>query len=129
MTVLPFTITGTVIHGESLGNTYDSPTANIIPEQDVSGLERGVYFSELTMDKKTYPSITNLGVRPTVSDDGAVNAETYIYGLSEDIYEKDVQIHLLAFHRAERRFSSPDELFAAVREDFSAGALFHGLSS
>ena len=92
---LPFTITGKVIHGASLGNTYNSPTANIIPEEDVSALAHGVYFSRIRIGDRTYPAITNLGIRPTVSSDGEVNAETYIYGMSRNIYDMHVSIDLL----------------------------------
>ena len=128
MMALPFTITGKVIHGASLGNTYNSPTANIIPEEDVSALAHGVYFSRIRIGDRTYPAITNLGIRPTVSSDGEVNAETYIYGMSRNIYDMHVSIDLLEFSRPEKKFSSQSELFATVKEDIRAGADFHGIS-
>lgn len=124
---LPITITGHVIHGRSLGSTYDMPTANIIPKEDISALKHGVYFSVITIDGNEYPAITNLGVRPTVSDDGTVNAETFIFRMSDDIYDKNVSVRLLGFHRGEKKFASTDELFAAIREDILAGRHFHGV--
>ena len=125
MMKLPFTLTGTVMHGRSLGQTYDMPTANIVPAEDVSALEHGVYFSTIMIDGISHPSITNLGVRPTVSNDGTVNAETYIYDMSADIYDKNVSVRLLKFHRPEQKFASTDDLFETVREDFRAGRLYH----
>ena len=124
--MLPFTMTGTVIHGRSLGSSHASPTANIIPFEDVSGLSHGVYYSVVSIDGKKYPAITNLGVRPTVSDDGKVNAETYIYGLNEDLYGKIIKVTLLAFSRGERKFASVEEMYETVQEDIRKGALYHG---
>ncbi len=127
MMKLPFTITGHVIHGHSLGSTYDMPTANIIPQEDISALKHGVYFSVIAFDGKEYPAITNLGVRPTVSNDGTVNAETFIYDMSADIYDKNVSVNLLKFHRGEKRFTSQDELFETIRKDILSGRHFHDL--
>lgn len=125
--MLPFSLSGKVIHGQSLGHTFDSPTANITPVEDVSHLAFGVYFSVVYIDGRKYPAITNLGVRPTVSDDGSVNAETFIYGLDEDIYGKTISVTLLDFHRSEHTFGSVDELYDAVRADLREGAKYHGL--
>ena len=124
---LPVTLSGTVQSGNRIGRTFDMPTANIVPEEDVSGLTFGVYFSVITIDEKQYPSITNLGVRPTVSDDGGVNAETFIYDYEDQIYDKRVSVTLLEFRRDEQKFGSLDELYAAVKDDFRAGARFHNL--
>ena len=126
--MLPFTLTGKVIHGQSMGNTYDSPTANIIPDEDVSSLSHGVYYSVVTIDGQSHPAITNLGVRPTVSVNGPVNAETFIYSYNEDLYGKIITVTLLAFRRGEQKFESVDELFATVKRDLEEGAKYHGLS-
>ncbi|MCR5673690.1 MAG: riboflavin kinase [Lachnospiraceae bacterium] len=124
---LPVTLHGKVQSGNRIGRTFDMPTANITPKEDLSGLTFGVYYSVITLDGKEYPSITNLGVRPTVSDDGRVNAETFIYDYDDDIYDKDVAVTLLSFRRSEQRFNSLDELFFTVKDDFRAGAKFHNL--
>lgn len=126
---LPVTLSGKVIHGNSLGNTYDSPTANIVPAEDVSRLAHGVYYSLISIEGENHPAITNLGVRPTVSDDGGVNAETYIYDHSKDIYDMDVTVTLLEFSRPEKKFATVDELYETVEADIRAGAHFHGLAS
>ena len=124
---LPVTLSGTVQSGNRIGRTFDMPTANIVPEEDISDLTFGVYYSEITIDGKKYPAITNLGVRPTVSDDGGVNAETFIYDYEDQIYDKRVRVTLLEFRRNEQRFGSLDELFETVKDDFRAGKEFHNL--
>ena len=124
---LPVTLSGTVRSGNRIGRTFDMPTANIVPEEDVSDLTFGVYYSVITIEGKQYPAITNLGVRPTVSDGGGVNAETFIYDYEDQIYDKRVSVTLLEFRRNEQRFGSLDDLYVAVKDDFRAGARFHNL--
>ena len=124
---LPVSITGIVISGNRIGRKYDFPTANIIPEEDVSDLPCGVYYSIMTVDKAEYPSITNLGVRPTVSDDGSVCAETSVYDYDGDLYGKHIKVTLLAFRRGEQKFDSVDDLFSTVAEDWREGRRWHGI--
>lgn len=124
---LPFSITGTVQAGNRIGRTFDMPTANISPEEDISDLVHGVYYSTIEVDGTYHPAITNLGIRPTVSNDGRVNAETFIYDYDGDLYGKSVKVTLLDFHRPEQKFSSLDELRNAVTDDFHSGRLFHNL--
>ena len=124
---LPVTLTGCVQSGNRIGRTYNTPTANITPREDVSDLTHGVYYSHIAVDGNDLPSITNLGVRPTVSNDDTVNAETYVFDYEGDLYEKDVSVTLLKFRRPEKKFDSLDELYETVRDDFRAGRAFHGL--
>ena len=122
---LPFVISGNVIHGQSLGNEYDIPTANIEPVENTQGLPFGVYYSVANICGQDYPAITNLGTRPTVSDDGRVNAETFIYDYKGDIYGLFIKVTLLDFRRGERRFDSVDELFDTIRNDLDEGMAYH----
>ena len=129
MMKLPVTITGTVSKGQSLGNTFDVPTANITPSEDTSELPHGVYYSVASVDGCKYPGITNLGIRPTVSTNGRVNAETFLYDYDDDIYGKQIAITLLKFARSEKKFSSIDELYDVIRSDLEAGRKYHDLTS
>ncbi len=124
---LPVTVSGTIIHGKHLATTFGMPTANIDPSEDVTGLAHGVYYSVITVGGKEYPAITNLGIRPTVSDDGRVNAETFIYGYTGDLYGQQATVRLCSFRRAEKKFASDDELFFAISDDIREGAAFHHL--
>ena len=125
---LPFTITGSVQTGNRIGSKHAMPTANITPREDISDLAHGVYYSVITIGDRSYPSITNLGVRPTVSDEGRVNAETFIFDHDEDLYGKVVSVTLLEFRRCEERFDSLDELIKVVHDDFREARKYHGLA-
>ena len=122
------TLTGTVTSGEQIGRTYDMPTANITPAEDISHLQHGVYYSTIKIDGTQYPAITDLGTRPTVAKSGPVRAETFIYGFDGDLYGKSVEVTLCEFRRAEQKFTSLEELYETVKEDFRAGELYHSLS-
>lgn len=123
----PVILTGKITHGRHLATGFGMPTANTNPVEDTSDLARGVYYSVITVDENDYPAITNLGIRPTVSDDGRVNAETFIYGYTGDLYGKIAKIKLIGYRRAERRFDSTEELFLTIADDIRAGADFHKL--
>lgn len=118
---LPFVLTGTVTHGRSFGRTIDMPTANIVPQEDVSELSFGVYYSVITVDGVSYRAITNLGRRPTVDDGDFVNAESFIYDFDGDLYDKEIAVTLLEFRRPERKFESFEALSLAMHEDLEAG--------
>ncbi len=122
---LPVTLTGAVTPGNKIGRRFSMPTANIYPNENISGLAYGVYYSTITIDGKDYFSITNLGVRPTVSEGSRVNAETFIYDFQGEKKKKIVSVTLLKFRRNEKRFDSLDELYKTVEDDFRAGAEFH----
>ena len=112
---------GTVEHGKKLGRTIGFPTVNLLPPAEKCLPPYGVYFSKVSIDGKTYSGMTNIGLRPTVSNNGQVSVETYIYDLDADLYGKYLEIALLTFHRKEQRFSGVDALKAQMNLDLEAG--------
>ena len=117
----PFVITGVVTHGNHLGTGIKMPTANIVPNEDITGLEYGVYYSVLKVDGVSYKAITNLGTKPTVKSDGLINAESFIYDFEGDIYGKEITVELLKFKRPEIKFSSFEELSGMMHKDLEDG--------
>ncbi len=113
----PFCIENTVVCGKHLGREYDLPTIN----QDFDGgcviPKYGVYVSAAYVDGKFYPAVTNVGVKPTVSDANAPGAETNLIGFSGDLYGKKVFVFLLEFVRPEIKFDSREALFARIALD------------
>lgn len=118
---LPLLLTGTVIKGNHIGTGLDMPTANIVPDVDVSEYEKGVYYSETAVDGITYKSISNLGCKPTVSDESTVNLETFIFDYEGELYGKVIRVELLEFRRKEQKFANLAELKETVHRDFAAG--------
>ncbi len=116
MSKLPMNLRGIVAHGDKRGRVLGFPTANI--NSEVQGLAYGVYASEIQIagDSKIWPSVTSYGTRPTF--DGAdQRIETHILDFQGDIYDREVEVRLLAFIRPELRFSSVDDLIATMQDD------------
>lgn len=113
----PFAFYSKVVHGRSLGRTLGIPTINqLLPKSQL--LPRfGVYASAVHIGERTLPAVTNVGVKPTVSDNGAPLAETHILGFEGDLYGEYVQVDLIDFIRPERRFGGLDELRRQMQED------------
>lgn len=121
----PYTIRGTVVHGKALGRQIGFPTLNQVPPQEKLLPTYGVYFSRVTVDNSTYRGITNIGVKPTVTDEDKVTVETFLYDFSSDIYGEYAEVELLHHRRPEMKFNGIDELEETMARDIQAGTLYH----
>ncbi|WP_200801226.1 bifunctional riboflavin kinase/FAD synthetase [Clostridium sp. Marseille-P2415] len=118
----PYAIHGTVVHGNHIGGAVlGFPTANIIPPPEKHLPVFGVYVSRVYVDGTYYGGITNIGRKPTVEGGSPVGAETFIYGINEDIYGKTIEVQLLHFLRPERRFEGLEQLKAQIENDREYG--------
>lgn len=124
----PYKITGVVVHGRALGRTLNMPTANLNVAPDKLVGPNGVYFSMVHTPFGDFPGTSNVGVKPTVSDEGLMCVETYLYGFDADIYGRYIEVELLRFERPEMKFKSVDELQKQMESDLENGRLFHGIS-
>lgn len=120
----PYSISGCVEHGRRLGRTIGMPTANLLPAQDKLLPPNGVYYSRVIMGDKVYRGITNIGCKPTVSNEHIMGAETYLYDFDGDIYGRGITAQLLAFRRPEMKFDGVDGLKAQMQKDIAAGQIF-----
>lgn len=117
----PYTITGKVVHGKSMGRKMGMPTVNIIPSDKKLLPPNGVYCSAVRVNGKEYPSISNIGHKPTVADNLALGVETHLYDFDEDIYGEEIEVCLYKFLRPEMRFSSLEELQKQIKSDILVG--------
>ncbi len=111
-----YSISGKVHHGSRLGHELGFPTVNLIPESDRVLPKFGVYESRTVIGDTAYPSVSNIGIRPTV-DGKSVTLETFIFGYDGDLYGKGVTVEFLRFMRGEVRFADTGELKQAVLAD------------
>ena len=58
-----------------------------------------------------------LGVKPTVSGNGAPAAEVHLFGFDGDLYGRKVSVAFRKNIREERRFASVEALRAQIAED------------
>ncbi len=113
----PYTIELAVVHGAQLGRTIGFPTMNQVFAQGQLVPKFGVYASRTLLDGTVYPSITNVGRKPTVQYDGRPLAETYVIGAKGDFYGKTIPVSLLQFIRSEQKFDSLEALTAQMQRD------------
>jgi len=123
----PYRINGVVESGKRLGRTLGMPTLNLYPDKNKLLPPAGVYYSQVLWKGKCYPSITNIGCKPTVSEVPVVGAETYLYDFRGDLYGEEITVTLLKYKRPERKFENVEALKMQMQCDLSEGRVFHDL--
>lgn len=113
-----FSVSGRVVEGKKLGRTIGFPTANIEYPNDTVIPQSGVYISRTTVGDNKYYSITNVGEKPTVSDE-TKNIETAIGGFSKDIYGETIVIEFVKKIRDIEKFDSLSELKKQLEADMN----------
>ncbi len=116
----PYSIRGTVIHGLENGRKIGFPTVNLVPDDGKILPPKGVFFSKTCFDGKEYRSITNIGNNPTVGGISEIRVETHIFEFDGDIYDKQIEVKLLHFHRPERKFEDFSHLQLQIEADAAA---------
>lgn len=108
-----------VMRGAQIGRTIGTPTLNqhfpagfVVPRD-------GVYVSRTYVNKQWRPSITNIGVRPSL-DGKELRSETHIPGFDGDLYGQHVPVRLLKYIREERKFDNLEGLKKQIAKDLAA---------
>ncbi len=105
-----FSLEGTVVSGEKLGNTIGYPTANIDLLESYKLIPKtGAYLIRSFLNGKTVYGMMNIGNRPTVNG-VKETIEVHFFDLNKDLYGRQLTIELLTFLRDEQKFSSIEEL-------------------
>jgi riboflavin kinase/FMN adenylyltransferase len=121
-------IDGTVVEGRRLGREIGFPTANLCTENELLP-PHGVYATTATIEGIVYPSVTNVGVRPTFGETTATVIETHLLGVEKDLYGCRLRLAFIQRLRDERAFPSVEALKAQIAADReTAASLFDRLS-
>ncbi len=124
----PYTIDGTVVEGSRRGRELGFPTANLSTANELIP-PHGVYATTVRLDGVIYPSITNIGVRPTFDEEPRTVIETHLLDVERDLYGRTLRLGFVQRLRDERRFESVDLLKAQVAADVQkARTLFEQMS-
>lgn len=114
----PHMLSDTVRSGYHLGTKLGTPTINMAFPEGVLVPRHGVYAAKVvTADGTEHMAVTNVGVRPTVSDSGRVNVESHILDFSGNLYDRQVRVEFYEFLRDERKFEGYEELAAQIQRD------------
>lgn len=106
----------TVVDGQHRGRLIGAPTINQRFEIGFVKPKKGVYASVTVVDGKEYPSVTNIGLRPSFENED-FRSETCILGFSGNLYGQEIEVRLLGYLRDEIKFDSIDELSAQIKTD------------
>lgn len=107
----PYTLRGTVIHGDKRGRKIGYPTANLRPEHSKKIIPaNGVYAVKVLVSGQEYFGMMNIGVRPTFEKVVERRLEVNIFDFEEDIYGQTIKVQFLKRIRPEKKFNSIDEL-------------------
>jgi riboflavin kinase/FMN adenylyltransferase len=111
-----FSIIGKIVEGDRRGTQIGFPTANILsnPETIIPG--NGVYSGYAVIDGKKFPSMINIGVKPTFGEN-SLSIESHLLGFSGNIYGKEIEQTFVEKLRNEKRFSSVNELIEQLKQD------------
>ena len=118
-----YAIDGEVVVGHRLGKTIGFPTSNLIIDEDMVSPANGVYITICIYNGVEYPSITNVGVKPTIGINKK-NVETHIFGFENELYGKNIRVEFLIKTRDERKFESIDELASQITRDCIAAKAY-----
>lgn len=122
----PYTLKGLVVRGRGVGSKQTVPTLNLGEVGEVVPAN-GVYVTH-THDPEhgtTYPSITNIGLRPTF-DDGHPERSIETFLLGPLVAEPSrIEVQFLHWIRAERKFDSPALLRAQILRDAARAQAYH----
>ena len=113
-----YEINGIVEHGEQRGRIIGFPTANILISEGMIIPRFGVYRTFVDHGSTRYLAVTNIGVCPSVRvGDNSITVETHLIDKDIELYGERISVKLASFIRREKKFSSLEELKAAIKED------------
>ena len=121
----PYALEGHVVHGAGIGAKQTVPTLNLETSAEVLP-KIGVYVTR-THDRATgraWPSITNVGYRPTFNGQ-ALSIETYLLAGLNGPAPSEISVEFLRWVREERKFESPEALKAQILRDVSRAQTYH----
>lgn len=114
----PHMLSDTVRSGYHLGTKMGTPTINMKIPEGVIIPRHGVYAAKVILDDGSeHISVTNVGVRPTVSDAGAVSVESFILDFDGNLYDKQARVEFFSFLRDERKFDDILSLGEQIKRD------------
>jgi len=113
----PFTLRGTVVHGDERGGTLGFRTANLkLPVVQQLPAE-GVYAGATFIDAKWWPAAISVGTRPQFYENGELLVEVHVLGYEGNLYESSLDVVFLVRLRAQATFDDAAALSVQIGLD------------
>jgi riboflavin kinase/FMN adenylyltransferase len=113
----PFALEGEIVHGHGVGSRQTVPTLNLATAAEALPAV-GVYVTR-THDSggdRSWPSVTNVGYRPTFGG-SELSIETFLLSGLEGETPRRIRVDFLRRLRDERKFDSPEALKSQILKD------------
>ena len=121
----PYTIAGSVEHGEHIGTKLGFPTANIVVSDEYQLIPAaGVYAVKIRLENSMEwkHGMMNIGMRPTF-DGHQQTLEVHVFRLKENLYGQQLEVAFIERLRGEQRFDSIEALKEQLQKDAEAAEL------
>lgn len=113
-----YSVEGTVIHGDGRGKSLGFPTANLEYWTERVMPVNGIYATWAWVEGVRYPSVSNLGLRPTFENTPLIpQLEAFLMDFSGNIYGKTIKLEFVDYLRPEIKFSAVAELIDQMNRD------------
>jgi riboflavin kinase/FMN adenylyltransferase len=113
-----FQLVGDVVPGDGRGKLLGIPTANLEIWNEQIVPNSGVYVCLARLGDRKWGAVTNIGVRPTFSDDSRIlRVEAHLLNFAEEIYSKKLDLTFITRLRDEKRFTNEHNLVKQILED------------
>lgn len=118
-------VDGRVATGRKLGRKIGFPTVNLDPSNDLFP-GSGVYVTTVRFESfaRSFESVTNIGVRPTLYENYATTIESHIFDFESNVYGDTVRLYFHKLLRREKQFRSALELTNQIRSDIRESRLY-----
>jgi riboflavin kinase/FMN adenylyltransferase len=116
---------GRVATGRRLGRKIGFPTVNMDPSNELFP-GGGVYITTSRFESfsRSFESVTNIGVRPTLYENYATTIESHILDFDSNVYGDTVRLYFHQLLRREQQFRSALELTNQIRNDIERSRRF-----
>ncbi|SNR27260.1 riboflavin kinase / FMN adenylyltransferase [Maribacter sedimenticola] len=112
-----YMLTGTISKGKGIGRQLGFPTANLTIAENYKLIPKnGAYTVKSTLMGKTVYGMMNIGYNPTVNGTSK-SIEINFFDFNADLYDKKIQVDILARLRDEHKFESVDALKLQLAKD------------
>lgn len=117
----PYSLLGTVVRGDRMGQKLGWPTINLAPKNEHLPAD-GVYAGRVSFPAMaaTFDCVTNVGTRPTIYENYQRVVESHILDFGNNVYGQEVEVFFWKRLREERLFPSVMDLAAQIRLDAEA---------
>ena len=113
-----YEFSGKVVHGNGIGKTIGTPTANIQlnSNEKIIPLD-GVYAVICQIKDVNFKGIMNIGYKPTVNKGEKRTIEIHLFNFNKDVYGLELRAEVIIRIRDEVKFSSLEALKSQILKD------------